>query len=443
MSLNPQDFRDDTAMPDNNEIVCPVNALPENLQKIVKHYTDIKGYPVDYLFASVLTALGVSIGNSHILYTKNGYKAKANLFMAIIGRRGFNKSEAPNDAFKPIQIFLKGLFVKYKEDMKAYRAIPKKEREDILPPYFGKPILSDATPEAVAQQLAYYLKGSIILVDELAGFIKSFERYAKGADEQFYLSAWSGQSITKDRVTSDSLYIEFPFLSILGTIQPEVADSVFYGKVDSGFFDRWLLIYPAKIIKPYPAPNDLDPVIIGQYNHIINTLLNFKVGIEDQPTKLYYSPEAWQIVYKWICHNTDVENLEDTTSIEGGIRAKMDIYLHRFALIIQLALYACGDTNEREKISQEAAEGAVKIADYFFAMAEKKRIKDKSELLPPKWLEVFKLLPKDKDFSSIDFFEIVKLRGLSESTAEKWLRANTGKNGKLFEKVKHGVYRKS
>jgi len=106
-------------------------------------------------------------------------------------------------------------------------------------------------------------------------------------------------------------------------------------------------------------------------------------------------------------------------------------------------MYACGETADREKISIEAAESAVMIANYFFAMAERKRIKDKADLLPVKWLEIYKLLPNDKDFTKTEFFEVVKLRGVFESTAEKWMKANTGKTGKLFEKVKHGVYRKS
>lgn len=443
MSLRPNDFKDETALLGSNDIVCPVDALPQKLQKILRHYTEIKGYPIDYLFSGVLGALGVAIGNSHILNTVNGYKAKANLFIAIIGRRGFNKSEALTDAFSPIQKFQMDLYAKYVNDLRAYRALPKKEREDILPPFFGKPLLSDATPEAVALQLARYLKGCAILVDELAGFIKSFDRYAKGGDEQFYLNAWNGKPITKDRVTSESLYIAFPFLGAFGTIQPEVADQVFYSKVESGFFDRWLLCHPSKMNKPYPAPKNLDPEITGLYEHIINSLLKFEVNINDQQSQLFYEPAAWQIVLKWLSHNTDMENLEDITPVEGGIRAKMDIYLHRFALIIQLAMYACGDTTDREKISPQAAESAVKIANYFYAMAERKRIKDKSELLPPKWLEVYKLLPNDKDFTKTEFIEIIKLRGESESTAEKWIKINTGKNGKLFEKVKHGVYRKA
>jgi len=299
MSLMPNDLTDETAR-SVDDIPCPVDALPLKLQKIINHYTAIKGYPADYLFSGVLTALGVAIGNSHVLTTVNGYKAKGNVFVAIIGRRGFNKSEALSDAFKPIQLFQNSLHSKYVDDMRAYKAIPKKERDELKQPFFGKPILSDATPEAVALQLNYYIKGSAIVVDELAGFIKGFDRYAKGADEQFYLSAWSGSPITKDRVTSESLYISFPFLSIIGTIQPEVSDHAFLGKEVSGFFDRWLLCYPMRVVKPYPSPRHLDPEIKGQYEYIVNTLLNFKVIKDDQPQQLSYSTEAWQVVSKWI-----------------------------------------------------------------------------------------------------------------------------------------------
>lgn len=443
MSLRPEDLRDETLRSANEAIICPVDALPQRLQMIVRHYAEIKGYPIDYIFTGVLAALGTAIGNSHILNTVNGYQAKANLFVAVIGRRGFNKTEALKDAFKPIDRHLKHLHTEYVVSMRNFRSLPKKEREHLTPPFFGKPILSDATPEAVALQLYHYLKGSTILVDELAGFIKSFERYAKGADEQFYLSAWSGTPITKDRVSSDSLYIPFPFLGIAGTIQPEIADHVFYSKVDSGFFDRWLLCYPERVTKPYPSPRDCDPNINGQYFHLINTLLNFEVSKDSKPAVLSYSPESWKVVYIWLCNNTDLENADDTTPVEAGIRAKMDIYLHRFALIIQLAMYAADETAKIENISVEAAKSAVKIADYFYAMAERKRIKDKSELLPPKWLEVYKLLPTDKDFTKAEFIEIIKLRGESESSAEKWIKSNTGRTGKLFEKVKHGVYRKS
>lgn len=428
---------------------CPIEAMPERIQQVINHYCEIKGYPIEYLFTSVLTALGTAIGNSHVLHTINGYQAKANIFAVIIGRRGFNKSEALTDGFKPIEKFQLNLYSNYLNEMANYKALSKKERDDTQKPFFGKPILSDATSEAVAAQLAYYLKGSAIVVDELAGFIKSFDKYNKGADEQFYLSAWSGKAITKDRISSESLYIPFPFLSVIGTIQPEVADSVFYGREESGFFDRWLLCYPERLVKPYPAPRNLDPNIIATYDAIVKKLLDFKVSVDDQPMRVNYSAEAWEIILEWVKKNTDAENSSDTTATEGGIRAKMDIYLHRFCLILQLASYASGETSEHENINAQVARNAIKIANYFYHQAEKKRIKDRSELLPPAWKEIYDMLPdpaiNDKpEFTTSQFVGIAETFKVSPRTAKDWLSKNADRSGnKLLIKAKHGIYRKS
>ncbi|MEM3714834.1 MAG: DUF3987 domain-containing protein [Nitrososphaeria archaeon] len=372
----------------------PVDAFPDRIQQIIRHYVDIKGYPDSYLGVGILTALGISIGNSHILNTINGYQAKGNLFAVIIGRRGFNKSEALDDSFKPIEAFTNNLYKKYKHEMEEFMMLSKKDREDRTPPFFGKPILDDVTTEAAAQQLSYYPKGCGIIVDELAGFLKSFDQYRKsGGDEQFYLSAWSNKSITIDRATKGPIRIMKPFLSIIGTIQPEVADQVFYGKEESGFLDRWLICYPERLTKPYPSQRGVDPVISGTYDTILNSLLKYKVDIDDiNPIELSYTPESWDIVYDYICKSTDIENNPDTTATEGGIRSKMDIYIHRFCLILQLAKFACGETSTKDIIEPHTALNAVKLANYFYSQADKKRIKERSELLSKGWKEVFDML---------------------------------------------------
>src|SRR5690606_38476351 len=131
----------------------PVDAFPNKIQQIIRHYVDIKGYPDSYLGVGILTALGISIGNSYVLNTVNGYQAKGNIFAVVIGRRGFNKSEALEDAFRPIEVFTSELYREYQRQMDAFMMMSKKDREDMTPPFFGKPILSDVTTEAAAQQL--------------------------------------------------------------------------------------------------------------------------------------------------------------------------------------------------------------------------------------------------------------------------------------------------
>lgn len=425
----------------------PVDAFPDKIQQIINHHVEIKGYPESYLGVGILTALGVSIGNSFVLNTVNGYQSKANIFAVIIGRRGFNKSEALDDAFRPIELFTNDLYKDYLREMEMFMQLSKKDREEQPQPFFGKPILSDVTTEAAAQQLSHYPKGCGIIVDELAGFLKSFDQYRKsGGDEQFYLSAWSNKSITVDRATKVPIRINKPFLSIIGTIQPGIADDVFYGKEESGFLDRWLICYPERLTKPYPSARGIDPMVEGSYESILNGLLRYKVESDDfNPAPLHYTSESWGIIYKYICQSTDIENKEDTTDTEGGIRSKMDIYIHRFCLILQLASYACGETDEKQMIEPHTARNAVKLANYFYSQADKKRIKERSELLSKEWKSVFDMLPDNGiSFTSAQYIDLTTALGIKERTARSWLKNNSDKHGgKILTKIKHGAYAKS
>lgn len=424
----------------------PINAFPLSLQKIINHYVEIKGYPSDYLCTGILTAIGIAIGNSHVLHTVNGYEAKSNLFAVIIGRRGFNKSEALTDAFRPIEKFTNALYKEFQNELKSFSKIPEKERKEMNPPFFGKPILSDVTSEATAQQLSKYPKGCGIIVDELAGFLKSFDQYRKkGSDEQFYLSAWSNKPISIDRATKDPIRITAPFLSIIGTTQPGVADQVFYGKEETGFLDRWLICYPDRLTKRYPSSDSVNPAIESRYESILNKLLHIYYEEDSVASEVRYTPDSWRIIYDYICKSTDIENNPVTTATEGGIRSKMDIYIHRFCLILQLASYACGETSVKDKIEPETALNATRLADYFYLQAEKKRITERSELLPPQWKDVFDMLPNHgMHFTTAEFINLTDKMNIPERSAKRFLKDNSDNYGNgILTRIRHGIYAKT
>ena len=54
--------------------------------------SNAQGYPIDYIAAAMLSALAVSIGNSHLAQVKRGWMESPILYMALIGRPGANKS---------------------------------------------------------------------------------------------------------------------------------------------------------------------------------------------------------------------------------------------------------------------------------------------------------------------------------------------------------------
>ena len=411
----------------------PIDALPEQIQEIVNHYAKYRSYPIDFFATSILTAVGSAIGNSHILRTPNGYTNKANLYVLIVAQPGINKSAPLQAAYEPIFKKQHQAYLSYKEDLKQSR-----ETKETTSPIYLKPILSDATPEYVAGQLANNEKGCTVLVDEIAGFINSFGRYSKGADEQMYLSLWQGSPLIRDTLSRGSLEAESPFLSIIGTIQPGVLDKAFQGKTDNGFFDRWLICYPNFIKKPYPQNQNIDPIIESKFTSLIERLL----GLYDlEETKaLHYSNEAWEVIYKWICQSTDRENEPNVNDTERGILAKMQIYIHRFALILQMLEYGCsGNCKDRQEIGLNAASSAVKIADYFYTMAEKTRLKSPAELLTGQLKDLYDVLPNDIEFKKANYLEYCNYLAIPERTANDILKNNTGK---LWEKLKHGTYLK-
>ena len=121
-------------------------------------------------------------------------------------------------------------------------------------PVLRQVVTNDVTTEKLAVILSNNPHGVIRLTDELAAFMRMMNLYhgGKGADRQFYLSAWSGSTAQVDRKSQDTpILVREPFVNVLGGIQPgplghylraAVSGS---GKEDDGLISRFqLLVYP-------------------------------------------------------------------------------------------------------------------------------------------------------------------------------------------------------
>ena len=76
-----------------------ISVLPHKIQRIITELHASQGYPIDYIAAAMLSALAVSIGNSHLAQVKRGWVESPILYMALIGRPGANKSHPLSFAF--------------------------------------------------------------------------------------------------------------------------------------------------------------------------------------------------------------------------------------------------------------------------------------------------------------------------------------------------------
>ena len=137
----------------------PISVFPHKIQRIITELHASQGYPIDYISAAMLSALAVSIGNSHLAQVKRGWVEGPILYMALIGRPGANKSHPLSFAFHP---FIEHDYRHNKEYQEQYAeyertmSMTKKERleagkdEFPIPPKRSRFLVSDITPEGLS-----------------------------------------------------------------------------------------------------------------------------------------------------------------------------------------------------------------------------------------------------------------------------------------------------
>lgn len=423
----------------------PLSFFNEQLQKIILEVCETNRFHKDFLSTSILTTAATAIGNTYCVRITESWKERCNLFVAIVGTPGINKSAPLTWALNPIEKKERELYKAYIEYLKEFELDEKNKGKQ--PGGLIKTIVSDATPEAVVQQLHKNERGILIYNDELSGFINTFQRYSKGNDEQFYLSVWSGKPVVVDRKTSVSIRINQPMLNIIGTIQPSVLEKSFQGKEDNGFFDRWLICKPHDVIKEYWSDVILEPSTKDKYSFIITKLLGLSLYYNPwgdlEPIDIPYSDEAFKELKKWQKKNTDEINNTDLDSTKA-IRSKIETYIHRFALLHHLIEWGCSDNHSvRLQIETESIKQSILLADYFIHNALLIRSADPSESLVGIEKDLYKMLPVEGVFSMKQLIEASTACGISDRSAKRWINKHCQPNGKLFSKVKHGIYAKN
>lgn len=241
--------------------------------------------------------------------------------------------------------------LKYQKERKEYDRLlfasrkekgNKEEKELPVEPVLKKFIVSDITPERLITIHQDNKRGICLYVDELMSWLKNFNRYNSGSEEQFWLSVFSGKPIILDRQgNKSSAFIKHSFISVIGTIQKGLLKELAKGeKTENGFIDRILFVFPPNLKKEYWNERELSTHIAPLWESIIRKLTDIQCARGENgeliPFKLAFNTEARSLLYKWQHMNTDLCNTE-TDDILVGIYSKLDIYIIRFSLILQLA----------------------------------------------------------------------------------------------------------
>ena len=421
-----------SSTPEYESIPFPSEVFPEQIRQIINRTRTCLNFPLDYICPALIFASSIALGNAIAVEIKKGWKEKAIFYMAIVGEPGTNKSSCLEFAIEPLRKIDRDNLKTYKKKLKQYEATKNDPDNNIEQPVYGQIVLSDITVEGFLKQHLNTPRGLAIYADELMGFVKSFSRYRSGNDEEIWTQLFTGVPIIVNRLHSDSFSVSNPFVGIIGGVQPGLLRKFADGKTDSGFIYRWLFAYPDKRTFSRFQDDEIDDHTMNQWETIIDTIR--RIRYNGQTTVIRLSPEAYDLYKQW--YNTGRETMEHASTSFIGITTKMERYCARFALILEVLRYTCGQS-DLTSISAQSMKDAFKLTYYFIAGAQKalkKLHSDPLGTLTEKQRSIYLDLPSV--FTTREGLSIALQHSMSERTFKDWIKTA------IFKKLDYGTYEK-
>ena len=363
----------------------PIDIFPSQIQALIKDAENTVGFNKDYLSAGILSICATALGNSVTLFN-GSYSSQPILWLAIIGRQGIGKTHPLNFAKNPMEKKDKDSYTEFKGHLKAFESQDKKGRKPVL----KKSLLTDFTPEKLAETLQHNDKGVLIFKDELMGWINSFDQYNKGGDQQKYLEFFNGGTLTVDRLSKDPIRVEKTNVNILGGLQPKKLKTLASnGRSDDGFLSRILFVYPRNLKPNKFTGKSIDKIHVENY-------IKFILSLYDAPACELKTKESQIEIFQHWQHKKVEESFND--DIETSIQAKLETYVWRLTLIIEM-MHQVSISKFEDTISDNSINKSIKLIEYFRINAL--RVFDKMistnplEDLPLNKVELFNSLPKE------------------------------------------------
>lgn len=370
----------------------PLEVFPTPVAKFVEQVARSAGCPIDFPGVAALVIAGAAVGAARGSCIKGGWVEQPGMYAAIVAAPGRAKTPALKAVMNPIfeeqdrlRQDYRAAMDRYQEELAAYRNSQRNgDVDDLMAEPAGPPVkpapmrhlfTTDSTVEALAVTLDSNPKGILHFRDEITGWVRSMDQYRRGADRQFFLSAWSNETVKVDRKSSPngSLVIRHPFLSVLGGVQPDMLTALEARQSrEDGFLDRLLFSYPEDQAFQGWTDHEIDEETQQEWQLIINRLLALEPscpeGASHTPRKLYFSDSGKQAFARFVDDLAAEVNTSNYPARIVGVCAKLKGYTARFALTIHLLRWAAGEFPDgwgEEALDEEDVRRAVALANYF------------------------------------------------------------------------------
>lgn len=235
--------------------------------------------PPDYVVAALLPTVATLIGTARRVSPWPDWSEPSILWCGAVGDPSAAKSPAADPIMRALRAVEHDMAADHPERLARWRAdselalaqearwkaevkeaaklgtaapLPPGEMDPGPEPKPPRIVVSDTTPEAMADVLAANPRGLLTTRDELAGWLESFERYTGGSSRALWIEAFGARPYTIDRVKSGQTRIPALSVSIHGTTQPDRLVELLRG-ADDGLASRFLWTWPDPIPPRRPS----------------------------------------------------------------------------------------------------------------------------------------------------------------------------------------------
>lgn len=431
-------------------ISFPLEIFPKAIRDIIEALEEYENYNVDFTAASFLTVFAAAMGNTWSVRFMTGWISRPIIYMVLVGSPSCGKTPPLQQAVAPL-LKLDGEYdMIYCKEMETYRQwerMSAKQREKhSLPEAMKMPqrkchVVVDSTVEALIGALRDNPRGVLIYKDEIDSLLSNFNRY-NGSDEGYFLSLFSGTPFKYSRKSSNEhIFLSNPYCSIIGSTQPGRLGEQFGGKrMMNGFSSRFLKVYPE--IDEMPSWNDtaMPDGVLEEWERIIRRVITVTPSTDQEgkatSIELMFSQDAKLRIIQWKDAVNNKAYAETDSDAVRALCGKLETYLVRFCLVIQIMHGICGESG-MDEIEPRTAELAIKLTEYFRNMESRIAPEIEPGILDNRFTELLGNL-RDSFTTAEAVREALQL-GISESSVKRFLRDG----GRGFVKKKsHGYYRK-
>lgn len=358
----------------------PLAALTPGASAFVEQMSDALQCPLDLVGLPVLGALSVAIGTTRVIEVTQEWEELPVLYLAIVGEPGDSKSPAINKALQVLYDADDAADREYRRQLRAWKQQAEAPGVDPGPqPLYQQIVVDDVTIEALVQVLQANPRGVIQRLDELSGLMSGMNQYrgGKGRDKQYYLQMWSKTPIVVNRRAdgSEPRRVSYPFVSLIGGIQPDMLSSLADKGKRDGFLDRILFAWAEPVPQPWREPA-VNVAVKERYSAMIQNLLMLSHatdgGEENTPNRTRFDIAAKRAWAEWITEHREERQCASFPAYLKGPWRKFEAYAARLALILHMARVADGDgTADPDWVDERSVTSAVTLIEYFKSHARR------------------------------------------------------------------------